>query len=84
MNVELASFYQQILHLTSAPLIQQLVSFSEVRKVGKRVVFHQSGKVQTTVDILLHGLVRGFFLDRAEKRSQTASPLSPHAPGVRL
>ena len=82
MNVELALFYQQILHLTSAPLIQQLVSFSEVRKVRKRVVFHQSGKVQTTVDILLHGLVRGFFLDRAGKEVTDCIALVPGTPLV--
>ena len=44
--------------------------------------FHQSGKVQTTVDILLHGLVRGFFLDRAGKEVTDCIALVPGTPLV--
>ena len=72
MEMDLFGFYQEHFYVRDERLLSCLVENSKVRLVPKNEVFQRMWQVNPNLDIMVHGLVRGFFLIAPEKTSQTA------------
>ena len=82
MTGELASFYRQVVGLQDEALLRELVRHSEVRTVAKEVVFQWAGEVCPRVELLIEGMVRGFFVDCSGKEVTDCLVFQPGAPLV--
>ena len=82
MRTELHTFFHSVLKIRDAALVEDLVSHSTVHTVRKRTVFQNSGELSQTVDILIQGLVRGFFLDNVGREITDCFALDPGTPLV--
>lgn len=67
MSYQLFFLYKQAFPELEDGLTQVLVNNTEIHTIKEQVLFQRIGEVSPTIDILLSGLVRGFFLDGTGK-----------------
>ena len=80
MEMDLFGFYQEHFYVRDERLLSCLVENSKVRLVPKNEVFQRMGQVNPNLDIMVHGLVRGFFPDCTGKDITDCFEFSPGIP----
>ena len=80
MEMDLSGFYQEHFYVRDERLLSCLVENSKVRLVPKNEVFQRMGQVNPNLDIMVHGLVRGFFPDCTGKDITDCFEFSPGIP----
>lgn len=80
MEFDLPGFYREYFQLSDEGLISYLVQNSKVRVIPKNEVFQRVGSVNTNLDILVQGLVRGFFHDRTGREITDCFEFMPGIP----
>ena len=82
MLTELHTFFRTVLKVHDSVLIDNLASHSAIHTVRKRAIIQNSGEIAMTVDILIKGLVRGFFLDNVGREITDCFEMEPGTPLV--
>ncbi|MGI6255222.1 MAG: Crp/Fnr family transcriptional regulator [Acutalibacter sp.] len=82
VHTELHTFFRTVLNIKDNALVEDLAAHSSVHTVRKRTVFQNTGEISQTVDILIRGLVRGFFLDNVGREITDCFALEPGTPLV--
>ena len=80
MEMDLFGFYQEHFYVRDERLLSCLVENSKVRLVPENEVFQRMGQVNPNLDIMVHGLVRGFFPDCTGKDITDCFEFSPGIP----
>ena len=63
MDFNVAEFYGQVLGISDPPIVQRLISVTELRHISKKEILIEEGKPLSYISFILSGIFRGFFLD---------------------
>ena len=82
MQLDKMSFLREHFRLQDPQLLQSLSQSFEIRELDKKEILHQIGLPHPSIDFLVEGLFRGFFLDRAGKEITDCFVFRPGTPIV--
>lgn len=82
MDFNARTFLINYLGLPDGVLVSELAQQSEIKVFDRKEQFQKIGEVYPSLDILVDGLVRGFFLDRGGKEITDCFDFEPGIPLV--
>ncbi len=82
MGIDMVSFLGDVLQTRDKQLVRWIAERSEVRWFGKKELIHKIGETSPSIDLLVSGLVRGFFQDHGGKEITDCFECTPGAPLV--
>lgn len=82
MVINLAAFLQEHFDISNTDLLRSLAEHSDILNIPRKNKFHVLGELSPTLDILVDGLVRGFFPDGSGNEITDCFAFAPGTPLV--